>query len=221
MKFDARDNEYLGLHVLALQIQDMVGASNYDRNSPYVQLLKALDIDAVKLLAICKAASGKRGDAQLDFIKSQLAPAMGFKLRMGAGSVQALPHVSVFLRHFRQALLAVRERYGSGLDSTDLKAEMRRELAMAYPDPEAGLQAFDSAIKTFLQKTRHLPEESFMKLLKLAVQDSPPLQDEPPPALKTMNLDAAQWEADQLIEQLEKFRETTLRPAAATRQYLE
>jgi hypothetical protein len=220
MKFDARDNEYLGLHVLALQVQDMVGKSNYDSDSPYVQLLRALDIDAVKLLAICKAASGKRGaDVQLDFIKSHLAPALGMKLRM-EGSVQALPHVSVFLKHFDNAWSKVRGRLDRIDFTPELGADIRMELAKHYPDPSAGLQAFDKAIGTFLDKTQQLPQadisqKMFMGLLKDVV-DAAPLVAKREIESPGGKVKASKLEADLLIKQLERFGHPTPRPVAVT-----
>ena len=187
MKFDARENEYLALHVLALQVQDIVKNHNYDRNSPYVRLLEALGIDAIKLLAICKAASAKPENAQLDFIKSHLALASGIKLRM-EGGVQALPHASVFLRHFesaRRKALAKVEKITSNFGHS-----IRKELAAYYPDSIAGLEAFDKAVGTFLSNVARpsetdMPGKIFMEELKDVVKAG---------------------EVDEPIRQLEQFR---------------
>jgi hypothetical protein len=177
----------LALHVLALQVQDIVKDHKYDRNSPYVCLLGALGIDAIKLLAICKAASAKPANAQLDFIKSHLAPALGIKLRM-EGSVQALPHVSVFLRHFETA----RSKALGQVDkiTPNFGHLIRKELEAYYPDPIAGLGAFDKVVGTFLSNVAPPPETDisgriFMKDLKDVIKAG---------------------ELDEPIRQLEQFR---------------
>lgn len=166
MEFDAGENEYLPLHLLSLQVQDLVRDGRCDHNAPYVQLLKAVGIDAIQLLAICKAASAKPANAQLDFIQSQLAPALGIKLRVEAG-VQALPHVSIFINHYWDAVGAVINRKGQDfVDSAEGPAEIRRQLAERYPDQGAGMKAFDTVIGTFLEKTQHLPPTPHTKALR-------------------------------------------------------
>jgi hypothetical protein len=202
MKFDARGNEYLGLHVLALQVQDIVKNHDYDRNSPYVGLLEVLGIDPIKLLAICKAASAKPANAQLDFIKSHLAPALGIKVRM-EGGVQALPHVSVFLRHFESA----RSKAFAKVETItpEFGHVIRRELAAYYPDPIAGLEAFDKVVGTFLNDATppsetDMPGKIFMEELKDVLKDG----------LKAREL-------DERIRQLEQFRWPGPPPRAANR----
>ncbi|KWT64046.1 hypothetical protein [Variovorax sp. WDL1] len=159
MKFDALENEYLGLHVLALQVQDIVKDHDCNRASPYVRLLEAFDIDAIKLLAICKAASAKPANTQLDFIKSHLAPALRLKLRT-EGGVQAVPHVSVFLRHFEIA----RSKALGKVETITSKFgyHIRKELEAYYPDPIAGLAAFDKAVGAFLKADATRPSETDM-----------------------------------------------------------
>ncbi|NDZ13970.1 hypothetical protein C7T35_38285 [Variovorax sp. WS11] len=201
MDFDARDNEYLGLHALALRVQDLVlKGGGYDPQSPFMKLLEAVGIDAIRLLAICKAASARPADMQLDYIKSRIAPRLDIKMRMQGElqQEQALPHVSVFLGHFRKALSTVRERYKEGGGSADLHAEIREDLGKLYPDPQAGLQAFDSAIGTFLAKvqSQNLPETPFLKMLKGFADYSAQLPAEQLAAKKT-----AAEEAQRLVFQ--------------------
>lgn len=188
MKFDAHENEYLGLHVLALQVQDIVKNHDYNRASPYVRLLEALDIDAIKLLAICKAASAKPANTQLDFIKSHLAPALGIKLRT-EGGVQALPHVSVFLRHFESA----RSKALGKVETITPKFgyHIRKELEAYYPDPIAGLEAFDKVVGAFLKADATRPSETDMSA-KISMGQ---LED----VVKA-------GELDEPIRQLEQFR---------------
>jgi hypothetical protein len=105
--FDVRENEYVGLHIFALQIRDLIRHRGEKAAEPWIETLKGLGVDSVRLLAICKVASARPVHQQLDFIKSQLAPALGMKYRM-TGS-QALPHPSVFLGRFQNARRGRRE----------------------------------------------------------------------------------------------------------------
>ena len=210
MKFNARDNEYLGLHGLALRVQDLVlKGDGYNPRCPYMQLLEAIGIDAIRLHAICKAASARPAHVQLDYIQSRIAARLEMKLRVQGElqRVQALPHVSVFLGHFRKALSTVRERYENGVGSADLHAEIRLELAGRYPDPQAGLQAFDTAVGTFLEKKEkhRLPETALTGLLRGVVESSAQ-----PANASDVNLDAVKWEVDRLVEALEQFRPPAL-----------
>jgi hypothetical protein len=164
---EARNNEYLGLRVLALKVRDMVETGEYDATSPAMMLAHAIGIDPLYLLAICKAANPKKPEEQLDFIQSKLGLKLGIKLRM-AGATQAPPHVSVFLRHFDVAWGKAFQKDKTGLvpHSAGLYPEIRNQLAKLYPDSKAGMQAFDSAIGTFLKKTEQLPETEFRTFLK-------------------------------------------------------
>lgn len=159
MTFNVRENEYVGLHIFALHIQDLVRGG--DRKAaaaaaaePWIATLKGMGVDSVRLLAICKAASAKPADQQLDFIKSHLAPALGMKYRM-AGS-RALPHPSAFLGPFRNALL------GAGLDKNvppsprDYR-DVRKELVAQFADGEEAMAAFKASTTEFLRKTEKLP----------------------------------------------------------------
>lgn len=178
MEFDARKNEYLGLHALALRVQDLIlEEGSYEPNSPFMQLLDAIGIDAVRLLAICKAASAKPVNVQLDYIQSRIASRLEMKLRMEGElqQQQALPHVSHFLGHFDTAWktqappLYLEDGAKPVLAySPDLYPGIREELAKLYPDPQAGLQAFDTAVKAFLAKAQAqgVPETPYLKMLK-------------------------------------------------------
>ncbi|VTU15524.1 hypothetical protein H6CHR_00259 [Variovorax sp. PBL-H6] len=213
MLFDARNNEYLGLHALALRVQDLVREGRYDADSPFIQLLHVIGIDAVRLLAICKAASARPADMQLDYIQSRIAPRLDMKLRMqGELRQQALPHVSHFLGHFRRAVSTVRARYETGNGSADLHAEIRKELAAFYPDAQAGLQAFDTAISAFLAKTqpKNLPETPFLKILKGFANYSAGLQaargeSDGPVKQRAAEKERAMKEINALVEELESF----------------
>ncbi len=177
MEFHAPNNEYLALHALALRVQDLIlKEGSYDSKSPFIQLLHAVGIDAVRLLAICKAASAKPANVQLDYIKSRIAPRLDMKLRMeGELQQEALPHVSHFLGHFDTAWETAAPPIYMGDDSTplrsysaDLYPAIHEELARIYPDPQAGLQAFDTAVGAFLAKAqaRNLPETPYLKMLQ-------------------------------------------------------
>ncbi|VTU18792.1 hypothetical protein H4CHR_00256 [Variovorax sp. PBS-H4] len=102
MEFRASENPYVGLHLLALQVQDMV--KNSAGNTSCVRLLNALHIDALDLFAICQKASFKDGKAQLDYIQSQLAIKLDMPLKM-EGDTQPLPHPSVFIGDFKRRIV--------------------------------------------------------------------------------------------------------------------
>ncbi|MDR6534375.1 hypothetical protein [Variovorax soli] len=223
MEFDARDNEYLGLHALALQVQDLVlgNGTGYNPESPCIQLLEAVGIDAVRLLAICKAASAKPADVQLDYIQSKIASSLGMKLRVEAGGVQALPHVSVFLRHFENARKAAFKR----VDRIDEEwgQETLNALAERYPDPETALLAFDSTIGKFLEKTEGLPQaDLFAKtafMLDLKEIAALPKKEAAARAKAKRKFDHLLESQDQKVEALEKAR--ALREAADLVEQLE
>lgn len=156
ISFDARSNEYLGLQVLALRVQDVVLRRDYDAGSPFMALVHALGIGLVELLAICKAASIKPAAEQLDFIQARLAPAMGIKLRLN-GKTQALPHVSVFLEQFEIACQTI-----SGSDPVATPQafwkRVREALVDQFADEKKGLAAFVAATSGFLEKVEQLSQ---------------------------------------------------------------
>lgn len=155
LKLKARDNEYLGLHLLALKIQDMARDEKpYDKNSPVMKVLHANGIDELRLMGICKAAAAKKPSEQLDYIQSRLAPKLGMKFILAPGTqIQKPPHESIFLEHFREA-------------AAPSFPEIRKKLEARYPDPSQGMLAFRQGIKTFLQRTQHHPETDDTKMLK-------------------------------------------------------
>jgi hypothetical protein len=224
MDLEARKNPYVALRVLALQVQDIVqGRKQYDENSPIVQLVHAIGIDPLLLLAIRKAAEPMKPDRQLDFIQSQLALKLHMKFRVGAGGTQTPPHVSVFLRHFRTALSAVRDAYSRGdVASPDLHADIWKALVALYPEPKSGMQAFESAIGVFMEKTKDLPATDFRNLLKEFAEyaarvpaDSLQLEVnrkkfdgliKKDKEHKERKEQRDRQEADDLVRQLEKFR---------------
>ena len=164
VSFQARDNEYLILRLLACQLQDIVQLSSYRADSPFVQILhEALGINPLKLLAIMKVASTKRGEAQLDYLQSKLAPAMGMKFRTVNGR-QARPHPKFFIDRFKEALgdlqakIRVRHKHPNIVvrwDEShfeDIRAELQASLR-----GEEGMVAFKESIDEFLEKTGSLP----------------------------------------------------------------
>jgi len=168
LELDALDNEYLGLHLLALKIQDLVRGGAYDENSPVMKLVHVLGIDKLRLLAICKAAAAKKPSEQLDFIQAKLAPKLGIKFRVGANQTQAPPHVSIFLEHFRAAAEGAFSADRTGLvpHSHQLFPEIRKRLEALYSDPQAGMQAFQQAIKTFKDLPQTDNTKHDMEMLK-------------------------------------------------------
>ncbi|GAA4336063.1 hypothetical protein GCM10023165_13000 [Variovorax defluvii] len=167
-EFDARDNEYVALRILAGKIQNMVKpGGRYDKNSPFIKLVHALGIDLLFLLAICKAVEPMAPEAQLDYIQSRLALRLSIKFRIGATETQTPPHVSVFIRHFRRAMSVVHDRHASGLSNeSDWRIEVHDALETLYPDRRAGMQAFRQAIRIFLDK-----EEASRKARRLDATD--------------------------------------------------
>ncbi|VTU23256.1 hypothetical protein [Variovorax sp. PBL-E5] len=170
IELDVLENEYVGLHALALQIHDLVTGEDRGDVSPFLDLLEALGMHSVMQLAVCKAASGEPSIAQRDFIQNHLArTCMGMTFRM-AGPMQALPHVSVFLRHYGLAWMEVVEdskllsasQMAEGLESEALKelvhsdrflAAVRSKLVARYVNPKEGLAAFMQRSREFLHKT--------------------------------------------------------------------
>jgi hypothetical protein len=152
--FDVRENEYVGLHIFALQIRDLIRHRGEKAAEPWIETLKGLGVDSVRLLAICKVASARPVHQQLDFIKSQLAPALGMKYRM-TGS-QALPHPSVFLGRFQNALrdAGIEKK---PLPTTSEYGRVREALVKQFGDEEEGMAAFKASIGEFLRKTEKLP----------------------------------------------------------------
>jgi hypothetical protein len=153
MTFDVRKNEYVGLHIFALQIQDLVRNRDELAAAPWIATLQGLGVDSIRLLAICKAAAAKPAAQQLDYIKSQLAPVLGMKYRM-TGS-QALPHPSVFLGRFQNALLDAGT--GKKTMSTSDYRRVREELVKQFADGEEAMAAFKASTSDFLRKTAKLP----------------------------------------------------------------
>jgi hypothetical protein len=170
IELDVRENEYVGLHVLALQIHDLVTGKDNGDPSPFLDLLEALGMHTVGQLAVCKAASGEPSNAQLDFIQNQLARmCLGTTFRM-AGPMQALPHVSVFLEHhysaftktFEESNVLTASDIEEGLESKALKqlirsdaflAAIRSKLIARYVNPKEGMAAFMHRTREFLAKT--------------------------------------------------------------------
>jgi hypothetical protein len=159
LKLKARDNEYLGLHLLALKIQDVArGEKTYDKNSPVMKLVHAHGIDELRLMGICKAAAAKKPHEQLDYIQSRLAPKLGMKFILAPGTqTQAPAHASIFLKHFGAASWDAFKENELRLTphSFELFPEIRKKLEARYADPSAGMLAFRQGIKTFLQRTEH------------------------------------------------------------------
>jgi hypothetical protein len=154
INFDVRENEYVGLHIFGLQIRDLIRDRDEKAAGPWIETLKGLGVDSVRLLAICKVASAKPVHQQLDFIKSHLAPALGMKYRM-TGS-QALPHPSVFLGRFQNALLAAGVEKNP-LPTTSEYGRVREALVEQLGDEAEGMAAFKASIGEFLRKTEKLP----------------------------------------------------------------
>ncbi|WP_077000291.1 hypothetical protein [Variovorax sp. KK3] len=157
VEFDVRENEYAGLRALAYEVQDLVEHGRFDAHNPFMQVLDVCGVDKLKLLAICKAASGKKANVQLDFIASRLAPHFGMKLRM-SGDRQALPHISVFLDHLRAAETRADEDlpipyYGTAHKRYD---KVYEKLSDVYGGEALHLQDFENAIRQHLAKTKHL-----------------------------------------------------------------
>jgi hypothetical protein len=147
--FDVRENEYVGLHMFALHIQDLVRNGDADAAQPWIETLKGLGVDAVRLLAICKVASSKPASQRLDFIRSQIAPALGMKHR-----ARAL-HPSVVLGPFQNALLDA----GIGKKappSPNRYRRVRAELIKQFGDGEEGMALFKTVASEFLRKTGKL-----------------------------------------------------------------
>lgn len=216
LELEARNNEYVGLRILALKVRDMVQAGTYDENSPIVALVHAIGIDPLYLLAICKAAQPKKPEEQLDFIQSKLGLKLGIKLRM-AGATQAPPHVSVFLRHFEVAWDKAfwKDKKGLVPHSTGLYSAIREELVALYPDSQAGMRAFESAIGSFLKNTQRLPQTEFTTLLKGFAEyvrqprdrfDGLVNKERTAAKMKADNIkQAIEKEATDLAEELERF----------------
>ena len=125
--------------------------------------MRGLGVDSVRLLAICKVASAKPEHEQLDFIKSHLAPALGMKYRMTG--TQALPHPSVFLGRFQNALRDA----STGKDappSTSYYRRVREELVKQFGDEKEGMAAFKACTSEFLHKTEKLPSSPLRSHLR-------------------------------------------------------
>ncbi|MDR6854607.1 hypothetical protein [Variovorax guangxiensis] len=151
---DLRENEYVGLHIFALQIQDLVRDRDEKAAQPWIATLKGLGVDSVRLLAICKAASARSPSQQLDFIKSHLAPALGMNHRMTGP--KALQHPSVFLKPFQKALVETGV-WQKALPTTSDYRRVRQELVKQLGDEKEGMAAFKASISEFLRKTEKLP----------------------------------------------------------------
>ncbi|GAA4336058.1 hypothetical protein GCM10023165_12990 [Variovorax defluvii] len=161
--FDVRDNEYVGLHMVALQIQDLIRTGDAKAAAPWLKTLRGLGVDSVRLLAICKAASAKPAEEQLDFIKTYLAPPLGIKHRMTGA--QAHAHPSVFLGRFQNALLDA----GIGKKARPSPSAYRRvreELVKQFGEGEAAMAAFKSATSEFIRKTAKLPSSPLRSHLR-------------------------------------------------------
>lgn len=161
--FDVHENEYVGLHVFALQIQDLVRNRDGKAAAPWIETLRGLGVDTVQLLAICKVASAMPAHQRLDFIKSQIAPALGMKYRM-SGS-QVVQHPSVFLKRFRNALVDA-GIVKNAPPSPSSYRRVREQLLAQFGDGEEAMAAFKASIGEFLRKTEKLPSSPLRSHLR-------------------------------------------------------